>query len=876
MLSWSRLFGVLVLSVTLAAGSLASAEPSDRRHQDQEPSARSLIPDSGFRSERATAFSRQVGAYIATDHLLVMPSSSASARDFDSALTRSRASIVGGIHKSGIALVHVETGSPKEILRAARQLARDPAIEIAVPDVLLEPTRVPLPMDPDPFPLQPEAWTWETKPTGGNWYLEAVRAPQAWNLIDQLSRAQQTTAAVGVIDSGFEVGHPEFADPTSPKLTLETLGGDNPNPSDAKGRQHGTGVAGIIAARWGNGVGLDGVAPALDDLGGVVGLPLGKTSSIPGAPSDAVFVGRFIDDFNRFSKKHQELSVFNASLGFGFDECRPDRTLPWLAAGISGRQRHGSELRLSKRNRFARDLANSLGRLIEEAMPDLPRKGTDAYQTDRSSDLLIAAAGNHSDLDGDTYPLDNAKCKMDLNDDGVRGGAGDNPGPIDIPAKWGTPMCNASRFHAETSILCVEATSNLPGFARANFSDGKGDISAPGEGFALLSAKPEGYTYRDRKGKRPDGHDGTSYASPLVAGIAGWTDAFNNRSEWFMRPERLYTVPMLRDDLLDGALPATQSRAPMVDFFGTLLVSAVGETLRNELVDVDDGSLFDGNARIDHDDEDNDGNKTETYPIETYATSDGVRGDGVVSMKDFRAFRDALLRTSVKDGTLAESNVALDGETWNPRNDLNLDGCVNLVGVTPSHPPPALPAPQCATSNGDEKFARFDFDGDAELSGLSLSSSFTALGDYLLLTQALTGVSSVHDCAPSSVVIGCQQAPDLLSNASYDTASTDDYINMLASADLHVDVPSDPTGQMEYLELTVGTNTLSNSFVTLMVVHIHPVGGHLIATVPVFPTHQLEIHLRGIPEPGSTVPDPFNLQIKMAAPDWGGDLDIEL
>ena len=92
-----------------------------------------------------------------------------------------------------------------------------------------------------------------------------IDALGAWALT---SGSSGVTAAV--IDSGVALGHPELDGGVDPRLGLRD--GDAV-PADGNG--HGTDVAGIIAARRGNGAGVAGVAPgvrvmplrALDDQG---------------------------------------------------------------------------------------------------------------------------------------------------------------------------------------------------------------------------------------------------------------------------------------------------------------------------------------------------------------------------------------------------------------------------------------------------------------------------------------------------------------------------------------------------------------------------------------------------------------------------------
>ncbi|HEX2296220.1 MAG TPA: S8 family serine peptidase [Actinomycetota bacterium] len=90
---------------------------------------------------------------------------------------------------------------------------------------------------------------------GDQWGLQKIQAPQAWALADG------SGITIGIVDSGVDLGHPDFA---CGKLAVHpgsNIGSKkSPNtPQDKDG--HGTHVAGIAGACTNNGVGVAGVAP---------------------------------------------------------------------------------------------------------------------------------------------------------------------------------------------------------------------------------------------------------------------------------------------------------------------------------------------------------------------------------------------------------------------------------------------------------------------------------------------------------------------------------------------------------------------------------------------------------------------------------------
>ena len=89
----------------------------------------------------------------------------------------------------------------------------------------------------------------------GNDPLYAVQpAALEWRLADMRKVATGRNVLVAVIDSGIESAHPDLAG----QVALQENCDDG---QTYAAEEHGTAVAGIIAARAGNGVGIEGVAP---------------------------------------------------------------------------------------------------------------------------------------------------------------------------------------------------------------------------------------------------------------------------------------------------------------------------------------------------------------------------------------------------------------------------------------------------------------------------------------------------------------------------------------------------------------------------------------------------------------------------------------
>ncbi|RSV39629.1 serine protease [Sphingomonas sp. ABOLE] len=116
---------------------------------------------------------------------------------------------------------------------AAAQVARDPAVEWSEPIETFEAQGDPTPNDPL-YPAQPAA--------------------HAWHLAMLHRTATGRRARIAVIDSQVDARHPDLAGQVAVERNFVDGAG-------AAAERHGTGIAGVIAARPDNGVGIVGIAP---------------------------------------------------------------------------------------------------------------------------------------------------------------------------------------------------------------------------------------------------------------------------------------------------------------------------------------------------------------------------------------------------------------------------------------------------------------------------------------------------------------------------------------------------------------------------------------------------------------------------------------
>ncbi|MDH5408946.1 MAG: S8 family serine peptidase, partial [Gammaproteobacteria bacterium] len=111
---------------------------------------------------------------------------------------------------------------------------------------------------------------WHLKNTGQRGALigEDLNVEPVWNSCAGGANCRGEEVNVVVVDDGIQVSHPDLNSNILPGQSYNYLtGSNNPTPLDLFNSSHGTSVAGIIAARDLNGIGVRGVAPRVNLLG---------------------------------------------------------------------------------------------------------------------------------------------------------------------------------------------------------------------------------------------------------------------------------------------------------------------------------------------------------------------------------------------------------------------------------------------------------------------------------------------------------------------------------------------------------------------------------------------------------------------------------
>lgn len=100
---------------------------------------------------------------------------------------------------------------------------------------------------------------------GKSAYNDRLTLAQPWHLAPLHRQATGKGVTIAIIDSRIDTSHPDLAGQIA--ASRDFAAPEHPGPGHPAAERHGTGVAGIIGARPGNGMGIAGVAPGARILG---------------------------------------------------------------------------------------------------------------------------------------------------------------------------------------------------------------------------------------------------------------------------------------------------------------------------------------------------------------------------------------------------------------------------------------------------------------------------------------------------------------------------------------------------------------------------------------------------------------------------------
>lgn len=192
----------------------------------------------------------ETGLIFASNILLVYFADEASDADKAAVAQSVGGTVVGQDNFMNMQQLMVEPVTLEEASRISDQLEEDfpESVELAMFDLVLSADDDPF-NDPwiDEYGGGPEGWN-DEKPEGSNWSFETIEASSAWELYG----SEFKPVGVGIIDNGFNVKHEELQG----KIMFPTASAEKRNRAD----DHGTHIAGTIAATANNKKGITGIA----------------------------------------------------------------------------------------------------------------------------------------------------------------------------------------------------------------------------------------------------------------------------------------------------------------------------------------------------------------------------------------------------------------------------------------------------------------------------------------------------------------------------------------------------------------------------------------------------------------------------------------
>ncbi|MCB0961069.1 MAG: cadherin-like domain-containing protein [Acidimicrobiales bacterium] len=583
---------------------------------------------------------------------------SATVAEANRALAAANARLAGRTPNTPILMVTIPDpgdGTFDDLHAALDALRSSPGVLAAALDPLGDSADLPGPL---PATVVSGGFNWVGYPTpagapSGSYGVEQARFPQAWNLLDAIRKAGSSKVDIGVVDTGYDLAHPELAPAAGGSKRIDflpnCLGICVGNPPGIPAQGHGTGVAAQLA---GANVGANPTAHLVASA---------ASASTKAGPGGSTFFSALGAVNNLLLEKQKGTAGVAPNL----------RAINLSINSVSFAQA-GAVWATTFRNRTcgpgAADDAGGTGACTPNTEDGYLREIAQIGKVDlalarvaASQDVVIVqAAGNDSGVSGNATfctPLGQTPCTTY---EKIR--ASSKSGFAWASANWPDGVANP--------IIVVGAIDAQR--QRASFSNVGADVSAAGVNTVSANA---GGGYRT--------FGGTSGASPYVAALAGLVAQF----------APTLTAGQIRQLIIDHAIADVgPDAAPRIDAFATLTGAPEGLIAA---LDVNDPSA-DGNRRV-----------VSSAPRSGVPVSrddalgpviDGValhsEADGAVDMRDLRRFRDQWLQTcgtSSSSGCPAASTVVLDGAADHPKKDLNDDGCTAACPVATTLYPRADP-----------------------------------------------------------------------------------------------------------------------------------------------------------------------------------------
>ena len=437
------------------------------------------------------------GISFADNEILVVANEGVSKKDIEQLAEKYGAEIVGYIEVTGdYQWKLTEAKSKEEIDSLIKEISNEEIVESSSKNLFLE-------NNVNSEIQYGKKWKGDLKnPTdmkGKSWGVEAINAPEAWNLMNE-KNAEINPVRVGVIDSGFNESHEDLIySQTFYNDKFEEFWQDAQKITDKKERsdrtthlQHGTHVSGTMAANGTNDKGICGVYPYAEQ-GGLYGAVLWNNELYSENTQSLICLKVCLAELVLRNVKVINCS-FGTSLGVELDYYRSVNDAL-----------HASEIE---------SVCNEIGEILGEFLRSFISKGYDF--------LIVATSGNDSNKNSD-HGSSGIEISVYVPDE--NGNPGNQKQKIyhqtnDISSLYESHFMMIPKNEygdVGSQIICVGAIDKS--FQRCNFSNIDVDVYAPGED--IYSTVPVNkYEH--------EGWQGTSMAAPHVAGIVASVWSINN------------------------------------------------------------------------------------------------------------------------------------------------------------------------------------------------------------------------------------------------------------------------------------------------------------------------------------------------------------
>ena len=424
-------------------------------------------------NEKNVKFDEGSGIPYINNEVMITFTSGTSRTSVEDTIKSINGKIIGVIENTNTFQVEIKAcDNFTQLTTIISEIEKSDIVEHAGPDLLIL-------SEPDYYPRSDVHWEneWNTVPDGGNWGIEAIKAPAAWDYLHDMNDVN-----VGIMDGQFL----DHEDLHFEKIVL------NSN-NRLEGYEHGTHVSGTIGAGFDNKIGISGVCPKSKLYGFSI---TGNGTAVKKVTSEG-------------EKSITYLAMYELGLANLLSECKVVNISQNTGREICYAASQGDFLYGSLAQSYLVACANE----IEKYLSSLVKSGKEF--------TLVVAAGNVNTIH---YEKDESEDYQDYPNYGYKevSKGGKSGGAL---AKYNNFLNTIETKEIKDRIIVVGAikndtVGNDEAFSYCDFSNigDRVDVVAPG--YEIESTV-------DNNGYESEDWSGTSMAVPHVSGIAAMLYSVN-------------------------------------------------------------------------------------------------------------------------------------------------------------------------------------------------------------------------------------------------------------------------------------------------------------------------------------------------------------